>query len=56
MIHLPHWQNCQDKTTQGEPLNPLEQFIYDNEPAGKQDVGFRKQLRAMIEFMKGDKT
>jgi len=52
-MHLPRWQHCQDKTAAGEKLNPLEVFIYDNEPAGNQDVKFRKQVRGMIEYLKG---
>lgn len=32
-------------------LNPLELFIYNNEPAGKYEKSFRKELENAIRFV-----
>ena len=31
-------------------LDPLEKFVYDNEPAGDEGKDWRKSLREMIEY------
>ena len=36
-------------------LDPLEKFIYNNEPAGKLDKEWREDLQLMINFVKGTK-
>lgn len=38
----------------GSELNPLERFIYENEPAGKSDTKFRKELREMLNYVVGE--
>ena len=33
-----------------EPLNPIERFVYHNEPAGEEQHSFRKDLKAAIAY------
>jgi len=41
---LPDWTD--------KPTNPLEKFIYHNEPAGgAEEEAFRKQLAELIEYL-----
>lgn len=44
---LPHWDEISAKTKRGEALTPLELFVYDNEPAGDEDI-WRDQLAAAL--------
>lgn len=48
---LPSWNEVSEKRSGGFRLNPLERFIYDNEPCSMDDRKFRKQLIAMILFV-----
>jgi hypothetical protein len=47
---LPDWETINRKRDAGETLNPLEQFVYENEPAGGDDVVFREALLAAIDY------
>lgn len=31
---LPKWSDCNDLVEMGADLDPIERFIYENEPAG----------------------
>ena len=44
---LPHWDEISAKMKRGEELTPLELFVYDNEPAGDEDI-WRDQLAAAL--------
>lgn len=46
---LPTWGECQRLKDSGTDLTALQQFIYDNEPALPNDVGWRGQLIAAID-------
>lgn len=49
-MKLPTYDEAADARDRGQ-MNPLEKFIYENEPAGKgSDLRFRNQLRAAIDF------
>jgi hypothetical protein len=49
---LPTYGEIDAKVEDGFLLNPLEQFIYDNEPAGEYDEhAFREGLAAAIEWV-----
>jgi len=46
---LPTWSETSMKHDEGIELTPLERFIYDNEPAGRDsEAEFRKQLSDML--------
>jgi hypothetical protein len=62
--HLPTWDDINDLVEAGRTLDPLEQFIYDNEPCdlSEGDDGklvedeetprlWREQLQKLIEFL-----
>lgn len=52
-VALPSWWEVNDKLDEGEKLDPLEQFIFDNEPAGEENEReFRKQLSTLVCFLK----
>lgn len=50
-MKLPTWEECQAAEIKGN-ANPLEAFIYHNEPAGtlSEVEHFRTQLKAVMEF------
>jgi hypothetical protein len=50
MIEVPTWEQAKEAVERGD-ANPLELFVYHNEPAGREDEEFRKQLNAMIGFV-----
>jgi hypothetical protein len=52
MIEVPTWERAKEAVDRGD-ANPLELFVYHNEPAGRVDEGFRKQLNAVIGFVCG---
>ncbi len=48
---LPLWSDIESKITKGEKINPIELFIYDNEPAeNAMAKSFRMQLSDVIEY------
>jgi hypothetical protein len=49
---LPTWTEIDEKRDAGEPLNVLEKFIYNNEPAGDDDDEWREDLMRLIEFVR----
>lgn len=49
---MPTWSDVSAEASDGAPLNPLEQFILDHEPAGERDIKWRDQLAAVIEWVK----
>ena len=46
---LPKWSEVCDLVDRGKKLNPIELFIYENEPPGLA-LQFRKQLLDLINF------
>lgn len=49
---IPDFQSIYDRKQRGETLNPLEEFIFENEPAGNADEQeFCRQLAALIAFV-----
>lgn len=56
-VTIPRWEDVDAKYDRGEPLNPLERFVYDHEPAiddvngDRSDEVFRKQLSACLAFV-----
>jgi len=48
-VTIPDWMEASEKNDRNESLTALEQFIYDNEPAGPSEERFRTQLAAVIE-------
>ena len=45
---LPSWSQCSEKHDAGAQLTALEEFIYDNEPAGAADEEWRQHLRDVL--------
>ena len=45
MIKLPTWDECAEKGTE---LSEIEFFIHQNEPAGRSELAFRKELQAAL--------
>ena len=54
-MELPTWEHCSKANEAGTKLNPLEQFIYDTEPAIV-EATWRAQLQAAIEFAIAEST
>ncbi len=50
---LPTWSDLQRKVDANEPLDPVEQFIYDEESASPHDTDWRKKLEAALYFYGG---
>ena len=51
-IQIPTWHQCRDKSDAGELMNPIEEFIHDNEPAGRDmDLIFRSTLVKMLQYV-----
>ena len=49
---LPTWNSVSIKNDKKVLLNPLEQFIYDSEPAGEPaETEFREGLARLIEMV-----
>jgi hypothetical protein len=49
-IELPEWSEIFVKRDAGEELTAVEQFIFNNEPAGKKSAEeWRAQLKAVLE-------
>lgn len=51
IIYLREWLNVSSDIDNNIELNPIDQFIYDNEPAGVIDDAWRKSLEEMLEFV-----
>ena len=49
-FQLPTWDQCRLQELNGT-VNPLEQFVLYNEPAGQQDQRWREQLTKAIQFI-----
>lgn len=47
MSDLPDWEECAAAVV-AQTATPLQEFIYDNEPAGPHDEVFRSQLFAIL--------
>ena len=68
--NIPTWEECSDMQdaldssdrTVNQAINkpcldPVEQFIFDNEPAGLVDTNkFRDALQKLVDFLGEDKT
>ena len=53
MIEIPEWSNAV-KAVENGTASPLDFFVYQNEPAGNpQDIEFRNQLQALLEYVSG---
>ena len=50
MINIPEWEDAAKAVENGN-ASPLDLFVYHNEPAGKQDIEFRKQLTNLVEYL-----
>lgn len=51
-FELPEWNYINGKSNLGvEKINPLEEFIWSQEPAGLKESEFRDKLKAAIEFV-----
>lgn len=50
MIHIPEWHTAANKDE--NERNPLEEFVYNNEPAGN-DEKFRVELEKAINYAVG---
>lgn len=49
---LPDFDSIMQRQARREPLNPLEEFIFENEPADPHLAAeFRKELSALIAFV-----
>jgi len=48
-INLPTFEDVSELADSGAKLTPLQQFVYDHEPAGVADeAAFREQLTAVL--------
>ena len=50
ITELPEWQECEKGVISGE-ANPLEIFIYDQEPVGRAETIFREGLLKLIDWI-----
>ena len=44
------WKELSDKVDANEPLDPVEQFIYDNEPCAEGDTEWRRRFQEALYF------
>ena len=52
--NLPTWDDVNAKAGRGEPLSPLEQFIWDYSPVAEDgEEEFRNDLAAVVELLTG---
>jgi hypothetical protein len=49
---LPKWSEVCDLADEGKEMNPIELFIFENEPPGLA-LQFRKQLLNLINWVSG---
>lgn len=48
---LIDWIDIDSNKENGEDLNPIDQFLYDNEPVGNEMAGkFRKQFKDALNY------
>lgn len=52
MIDIPSWEEA-ERAVKGGNATPLDEFVYHNEPAGKNDIEFRAQLNALVGYVCG---
>jgi hypothetical protein len=52
MVNIPKWEDAAE-AVKNESASPLDLFVYNNEPAGLQDVEFRTQLQALLDYVSG---
>jgi hypothetical protein len=45
---IPTWEEIEKKRNRKQKLNPIEQFIYDYEPAGEDKTFRKKFIKALI--------
>ena len=51
MSQLPNWEECKQKI-ESEETNPIERFIFNNEPAGNEaEKTFRHELSELIFYV-----
>lgn len=48
---LPTWDECNAALAQNGQMDPLQSFIYDNEPGSPHDQAWREQLQAALDFV-----
>jgi hypothetical protein len=48
-IVMPSWSQCSAKMDAKEKMTALEEFIYDNEPAGPYAESWRASLAILLE-------
>lgn len=54
---IPDFETIFDRKQRGETLNPLEEFIFENEPAGEPaTTNFCEGLAALIAFVSSGST
>lgn len=49
---IPEWREAEKAVKDGNPT-PLDEFVYHNEPIGKEGVEFREQLEELINYLCG---
>ena len=53
-MNLPTWKEVSDKINADFAITPIEQFIYDYEPAGEvESKQWRSDLKAILESVEG---
>lgn len=52
---LPTWREVSQKKDAGVVLDPIEQFIYEEEPAGDGDRDWRKRFQEALYYWSGAK-
>jgi len=50
-MEVPDWYDVEEKHLRDEKLDPLEQFVHNNEPAGSSGVKWRNSLQELINFI-----
>lgn len=52
-MNIPTWKDAEIAVNEGG-ANPLEKFVFHNEPAGECDEAFRRQLESLICFVQSE--
>lgn len=50
-MKIPEWMDVDRKVQAGVALNPVEQLIHSNEPAGGDDKRFRQEVSNAFDFV-----